>query len=149
MKSKVLGLILIINAICFILYTANLFYRLPKFGELVQIVVSILCIISVVCVRMNEHLKVSYYFLSLIYFLQSFSFLFMSFAWKLIIGPDLSIYVIKEMDLTSKLDFKVFNLEFLFNTFGNTGNWVLGLNFFHLIIFFYLIKELRVIKQNK
>jgi len=149
MKNKVLNLILIINSICFILYTANLFYRLPKFGELIQIVVSILCIISVVCVRMNKHLRVSYYCLSFIYFLQSFSFLLMSFAWKLIIGPDLSLYVIKEMDLTSKLDFKVFNLEFLFNTFGNTGNWVLGLNFFHLIIFFYLIKELRVIKQNK
>ena len=73
----------------------------------------------------------------------------MSFTWKLIIGPDLSLYVIKEMDLTSKLDFKVFNLEFLFNTFGNSENWVVGLNFFHLIIFLYLIKDLRVIKQNK
>ena len=148
MKKMMLNLILIINAICLIIYTANLFYRLPKFGELAQIIFSILSIISVVCIIKNKHLKISYYYLSSTYLLQSFSILFLSFTWKLLIGPDLTLYLFKEMDLTSKLDFKVFNLHFLVNTINNGENWSIGINFLHLIIFYYLIKYVKVLQHN-
>jgi len=148
MRRIILNFILIINSICSILYTANLFFRLPKFEELVQLIVSILSIISVVYIMKKKNLKMSYYYLSFIYFFQSFTLVFMNFAWKLLIGPDLSLYVFRESDLYSKLDFKIFNLQFHFSTLDNGENWIVGINFVHLIIFFYLIKNLRVIDHN-
>jgi hypothetical protein len=79
--------------------------------------------------------------LCVIYFLQSFSILTSNLTWKLISGTDLTFYLLKNGDLTSKLDFKVFNIYAFVSTISNGENWGIGLNIIHILVFWILYKN--------
>ena len=82
----------------------------------------------------------SYTALCVIYFLQSFSILLSNLTFKFVLGTDLLFYLIRNGDLTTKLDFKVFNLYDFINTTPNGENWGIGLNTIHFLIFCALCK---------
>jgi hypothetical protein len=149
MKKTILTYILIVNSICLILCLANLFLRKPEFDDIALILISLLSIVCYVFIQSNRNVKTSYIVLSVIYFLQSFSILVSNLTWKLIIGTDLSFYLIRNGDLTTKLDFKVFNLYAFIRTTSNGENWVIGLNLIHILVFYILCKSIGSLMESK
>ena len=133
--------ITIVNTICLTLYVAKLFSEKPRFDDIIIIILSFLSIACILSIINKKFLKLSYLYLCLVYLLQSFTIFFFNLAWKLIIGPDLSFYLMRDGDLTSKLDLKLFNLQFFYNTILNNNSWLIGINFIHLIIFYNLYKS--------
>ena len=143
MKKITLAYVFIVNSICFILYLGNLFLKEPELNDIALILISLLSVICYLCIQSNRIVKASYILLCVIYFLQSFSILISNLTWKFIIGTDLSFYLIRYGDLTTKLDFKVFNLYFSLNTISNGENWGIGLNIIHIIVFYLLCKIIK------
>ncbi len=141
MKKIAFTYVLIVNSICFLLCLVNLFLKEPKFDDITLILISLLSLICYVFIQSNRSVKASYIVLCVIYFMQSFSFLISNLTWKLIIGTDLSFYLIRNGDLTTKLDFKVFNVYAFVNTTSNGENWGIGLNIIHFLVFCILCKS--------
>ena len=146
MKKLIQGYIAIVNLIYLIIYIANLFFNKPTFIESIIFIISLLSIICISFIQFNKAVKPSYILLSVIYFLQCFTVLFSNVTWKLLIGTEFSFYIIRNGDLTTKLDFKVFNIHLMFNTMSNGESWVIGLNFVHILIFYVLCKL--ILKDN-
>ncbi|RKS02897.1 hypothetical protein C8C84_2628 [Flavobacterium sp. 102] len=140
MKKIALTYVLIVNSICLIICLVNQFLNGPKFSDISLTLISLLSLICYFCIQSNRIVKTSYFVLCVIYFLQSFSILIGNLIWKLIIGTDLSFYLIRQGDLTTKLDFKVFNIFAFVNTTSNGENWGIGLNFIHILVFCSLCK---------
>lgn len=149
MKKIISAYISITNLIFLIIYIVCLFLERPTFNYTVIFIVSLLSVICISCIFQNKFVKPSYILLSIIYFLQSFSLVISNIAWKLLIGTELSFYIFRNGDLTTKLDLKIFNIQFLLNTMSNGGNWAIGLNFVHIVIFFGLFKQLRNLANDQ
>jgi len=149
MKKLIQAYITIANSIFLVIYIVCLFLERPTFHNTVIFIVSLLSVICISCILQNKLVMSSYILLSIIYFLQSFTFVISNIAWKLLIGTELSFYIIRNGDLTTKLDLKIFNIQFLFNTMSNGENWAIGLNFVHILIFLGLFQQLLKLAKNQ
>lgn len=149
MKKIAFTYIFIVNLICLILCVVNLSFKKIGFDDISLIILSLLSIVCYICIRSNKIVRKSNILLCFIYFLQSFSFLVSNITWKFLIGTDLSFYLIRDGDLTTKLDLKLFNIYFYLSTTSNGENWGIGLNLIHIMIFYILCKSLKdVIKKS-
>lgn len=99
--------------------------------------VNLFCFYLVFQVR---KLKTTYLVLSVTSLLQSFSFILFGLTYKLILGPDLSLYLVNSSDSLVGFSFKVFNVYSYFNYIGQDDTMGLGIHFLHLFlgIYFYL-----------
>jgi hypothetical protein len=141
MKKIAFTYILIVNSISFLLCLVNLFLKEPQFDDIALTSISLLSLICYAFIQLNRSVKAAYIVLCVIYFLQSFSILTSNLTWKLISGTDLTFYLLKNGDLTSKLDFKVFNIYAFVSTISNGENWGIGLNIIHILVFWILCKN--------
>jgi hypothetical protein len=141
MKKIAFTYILIVNSISFLLCLVNLFLKEPQFDDIALTSISLLSLICYALIQLNRSVKAAYIVLCVIYFLQSFSILTSNLTWKLISGTDLTFYLLKNGDLTSKLDFKVFNIYAFVSTISNGENWGIGLNIIHILVFWILCKN--------
>ncbi len=144
--------ILIYNAftyiISFILSVVGIFTSSFKLEALVLAVLSVLFLIPLYFIFENKNLKKSLTFLARINLIQAFSIVVFGLTYKLIIGPDLSLYLINSGDKLVRFSLKIFNIFSYFNYVKNDGTLALGINFIHLLMFVYFHFEVKKIKGN-
>lgn len=148
MKKITLLYIAIVNLISVIIYSIDLFLNQFHLEDILMLIFSLLNLIFLYNIYESKYLKISFSYLSFAYLLQSFSILTSGFTWKLITGTDITLYIFKEVNILTKIDFKVFNLYSICNSLNGT-NWGIGINFIHLFIFFNLLGSLRKIITTK
>ncbi len=136
--------IVVVNVICLTICLANLFIEKVDFEQAILIVTSLLNLILYLFIITKRNIRISYIILCIIYFIQSFSILTSSLTLKFIYGTDLTFYIINANDLTSKLDFKIFNLYAYLSTSSNGESWGLGINIIHFFVFYILLKQLKI-----
>jgi hypothetical protein len=134
MNKFTLSYIIFVNAAVITLAIANMISGNIFFKDIFFIINSIL---SIYCV-FNVGNKYAYHYLCITNFIQAFSFILFGFAFKFLLGPDLSFYFYREGDLLTKLEFNIFNGTFIHSKDLNIDNWSIGINFIHLYIAFYL-----------
>lgn len=149
MRKFALIYIVVVNVICLIICLANLFIEKVDFEQTILIGTSLLSLILYLFILTKRNIKISYILLCVIYFIQSFSILTSSLTLKIIYGTDLTFYIINANDLTSKLDFKIFNLYAYFSTSSNGENWGIGLNIIHFFVFYILFKQLKIVNHKE
>lgn len=106
--------------------------------------------VSIYCVS-NINQKYTYHYLCITNLIQAFSFIFFGFAFKFLLGPDLSFYLYKEVDFLTKFEFIFFNGASISSKDLNSNNWSIGINFIHLYIFLYsysLISKFKAKRSN-
>lgn len=139
--------ILIYNAftyiISFILSVVGIFTSSFKLETLVLAVLSVLFLIPLYFIFENKNLKKSLTFLARINLIQAFSIVVFGLTYKLIIGPDLSLYLINSGDKLVRFSLKIFNIFSYFNYVKNDGTLALGINFIHLLMFVYFHFEVK------
>lgn len=149
MRKFALIYIVIVNLICLIICLINLFIEKVDFESIILIGTSFLSLILYFFVITKRNIKISFIILSVIYFIQSFSILTSGLTLKFIYGTDLTFYIINANDLTSKLDFKIFNLYAYLSTSSNGENWGIGLNIIHFFVFYILLKQLKIANHQE
>ncbi|MBE8726489.1 hypothetical protein C4F50_16315 [Flavobacterium sp. KB82] len=117
-----------------------------SFETLFLIFFSSLCIASLYFIFEGKNIKKAFIFLSVVHFLQSFSVIILGFTFKLIIGPDISLYLVDSSDNLLRLSTKLFNVFAYFNYVKNDNTVALGINFVHLFLFVFFYFGARKIK---
>lgn len=144
-------LILIYNAfiyiVCFIISVVAIFTSSFKIETLLLIIFSILFLVPIYFVFEKKHLKKSLKCLALINLIQAFSIILFGLTFKLIIGPDLTLYLINSGDKLVQFSLKIFNIFSYFNYVRNDGTLAIGINFIHLLMFVYFYFEAKRIKE--
>ena|SRR6478609_9364973 len=149
MKKSILIFNFAIYFICFAINVAELFISSFSFETLFLIFFSSLCLLSIYFIFEGKNLKKAFVFLSIVNFLQSFSLIFLGLTFKLIVGPDISLYLIDSADNLLRFSAKIFNIFAYFNFVKNDNTLALGVNFIHLIFFISFYFEARKIKRTK
>jgi len=148
MKKSILIFSFAIYFICLIINIAELFISDFNFETIFLIFLSLLCLTSLYFIFEKKYLKKAFVFLSIVYFLQSFSVIFLGLTFKLIIGPDISLYLVDSSDNLLRLSTKLFNVFAYFNYVKNDNTLALGINFIHLFLFLSFYFGARKIKTN-
>ncbi len=144
-------IILIYNAfvyiLCFIISMVEIFISSFKITNLLLVVFSILFLVPIYFVFEKKHIKKSLKSLALINLLQAFSIILYGLTFKLVIGPDLSLYIINSGDNLIKFSLKIFNIFSYFNYVKNDMTLALGINFVHFLMFVYFYFEAKKVKE--
>lgn len=148
MKKSILIFSFAIYFICLIINIAELFMSDFNFETFFLIIISSLCLISLYFIFEGKYIKKAFVFLSVVNFLQSFSVIFFGLTFKLIIGPDISLYLVDSSDNLLRLSTKLFNVFAYFNYVKNDDTLALGINFIHLFLFCSFYFGARKIKTN-
>lgn len=147
MKKTILIYNALIYITCFVLSIVGIFTSSFKLETLLLAILSILFLIPVYFVFENKHLKKSLTFLARINLIQAFSIIVFGLTYKLIIGPDLSLYLINSGDKLIQFSLKIFNIFAYVNYVKNDGTLALGINFIHLLMFVYFYFEAKKIRE--
>ena len=149
MKKTILIFSSFIYFFCIIINLIDLIKKRPLFDNVFQIFFSFFCLIFLYNIFKNKYLKRSLFLLFFMNLFQSFSFIILGCTYKLIIGPDISIYFINSSDNLIQFSAKVFNFFSYFNFIKNDNTIALSINFVHLYLamFFYMESD-RFIKKR-
>ena len=74
--------------------------------------------------------------------MQSVSFVIHGFIYKIIIGPDFSIYFISENDFLTKFSFKILNIVCFLDKIPNGIASALSINVLHFLLFLYFLSKI-------
>ncbi len=134
MNKFTLSYILLVNAAIIALAIAdmisgNIFLKYIFF--IINSIVSIYCVFHITK-------KYAYHYLCATNLIQAFSLMLFGFSFKFLLGPDLSFFLYSEGDLKSTLSFKIFNVFLICSKGSEINDWVIGINFIHLFVFFHL-----------
>jgi len=145
MKKLLLYYSTLIYLVSFLITAFGLFFSNDKFSAFFLFFFSSINLLALFFIFKSNYVQVSYYSLSLLFFLQSFTFLFFGISYKFVIGPNISLYLINyEFDVTS-FTFMFYNLVFHVNKIENIDHSLFGINFIQLILcllfFSFAVKE--------
>lgn len=145
MRNFILVVSALINIVFLII---SLFYLTDiNLKTILLIIFSIANLLCVYNIYSNKSLKISFLFLTINYFLQSFSFILFGIAYKFLIGPNFYLYSFKENgDTFLKSSFHLFETNF-YVTLDSSSDFLIGINIFHFILFIALIKVYKT--ENK
>lgn len=147
MKKAVLIYNALVFVFCFIISLVNIFTSSFKIETILLITFSILFLLPIFFIFEKRHLKKSLNSLAIINLIQAFSIIFFGITYKLVIGPDLTLYFIISGDKIMQFSFKFFNIFSYFNYIKNDNTLALGINFIHLFMFIYFYLEAKQIKE--
>jgi len=122
-----------------------------KFNTLFFFTFSLLNVIAISSVYLNRVVKPSLYFLALTNLIQAFTFVFLGFSYKFLLGPDISFFIIDDGDLSTRFTALPYNIIFYVNSFKVDNNFMFGFNFVHFWLFLFfnkLIIEEKKLKTN-
>jgi hypothetical protein len=122
-----------------------------KFNTLFFFTFSLLNVIAISSVYLNRVVKPSLYFLALTNLIQAFTFVFLGFSYKFLLGPDISFFIIDDGDLSTRFAALPYNMIFYVNSFEVDNNFMFGFNFVHFWLFLFfnkLIIEEKKLKTN-
>ncbi|MBN8643484.1 MAG: hypothetical protein J0L86_16855 [Flavobacteriales bacterium] len=80
--------------------------------------------------------------------MQSFTIVALGCTFKLLIGPDASMYFMSSSDKIVEFSIKFFNIYFFADYSPGERMFLLGINFIHLILFVYFYYEARKITSS-
>ncbi|WP_026709614.1 hypothetical protein [Flavobacterium filum] len=147
MKKAVLIYNALVFVFCFIISLVDIFTSSFKIETILLITFSILFLLPIFFIFEKRHLKKSLNSLAIINLIQAFSIIFFGITYKLVIGPDLTLYFISSGDKIMQFSFKFFNIFSYFNYIKNDNTLALGINFTHLFMFIYFYLEAKQIKE--
>jgi hypothetical protein len=141
MKKTILIYNALIYIICFVLSTIGIFTSSFNLETLFLAFLSVLFLLPIYFVLENKHQKIALIFIANINLIQAFSIVVFGITYKLIIGPDLTLYLINSGDKLIQFSLKFFNIYSYFNFVKNDDTLALGINFIHLLFFLYFYYE--------
>ena len=149
MKKSILIYNAFIFITCFIVGTAQVFISGITFQLVFLIFFGFLGLIPIYYIFENKYVKKSFVILFMINLLQSLSFIFSGITFKVIIGPDLTLYLIDASDNFIEFSFKFFNIFTDVSSVKTNKVLALGINFIHLFCSFYFYIQLSSKYGNK
>jgi hypothetical protein len=147
MKKTILIYNALIYIICFVLSTIGIFTSSFNLETLFLAFLSVLFLIPFYFVLENKHQKKALIFIANINLIQAFSVVVFGLTYKLIIGPDFTLYLINSGDKLIQFSLKIFNIFSYFNYVKNDDTLALGINFIHLLLFLYFYYESKKIRE--
>lgn len=144
MNKITFSYIIFVNIAVLALAIANMISGNIFLKDIFFIINSLVSIYSV----FNINQKYAYHYLCITNLAQAFSFLFFGFAFKFLLGPDLSFYFYKGGDLLTKFEFIFFNGASISSKDLNSNNWSIGINFIHLYIVLYSYSQISKYKAD-
>lgn len=152
MKKYIIIYYIIVNLICLIPNIISVFIQFDfKFNTLFFFTFSLLNVIAISSIYLNRVVKPSLYFLALTNLIQAFTFVFLGFSYKFLLGPDISFFVFDDGDLSARFAALPYNMIFYVNSFEVDNNFMFGFNFLHFWLFLFfnkLIIEEKKLKTN-
>lgn len=148
MKKSILIYSAIIYIVCFIINVVDIFTSSFNFETLFLMFFSILCLLPIYFIFEEKYLKKAFVFLWIVNLIQSFSVILLGLTYKLIIGPDLSLYLINSGDKLVQFSVKIFNIFSYFNYIKGDNTFAIGINFSHLLLFIYFYFEAKKYKKT-
>ena len=152
MKKYIIIYYIIVNLICLIPSIISVFLEFDfKFNTLFFFTFSLLNVIAISSIYLNRVVKPSLYFLALTNLIQAFTFVFLGFSYKFLLGPDISFFVFDDGDLSARFAALPYNMIFYVNSFEVDNNFMFGFNFVHFWLFLFfnkLIIEEKKLKTN-
>ena len=150
MKKYIIIYYIIVNLICLIPSIISVFLEFDfKFNTLFFFFFSLLNVITISFVYLNRMTISSLYFLALTNLIQSFTFVFLGFSYKFLLGPDISFFIIDEGDLTARFTAIFYNIIFHTDSFNIDDNFMFGFNFIHFWLFLFFNKLIIEERKNK
>ena len=148
MKKYIIIYYIIVNLICLIPSIISVFLEFDfKFNTLFFFTFSLLNFIAISFVYLNRIPKPSLYFLSLTNLIQAFTFVFLGFSYKFLLGPDISFFIFDDGDLSARFAALPYNMIFYVNSFEVDNNFMFGFNFVHFWLFLFFNKL--IIEEKK
>lgn len=120
-----------------LLIVVNGFIYKFRHNDLIILLFSLTALISCVSLLKKQKQILSTLIMCLINFIQSFTFIIYSFCFKLLIGPDLSVFIIKQNDIKYEFYFKIFNLLAFLKIITDKSLTLVGVNILHFLMFIY------------
>ena len=150
MKKYIIIYYIIVNLICLIPSIIGVFLEFDfKFNTLFFFTFSLLNVIAISFVYLNRMTISSLYFLALTNLIQSFTFVFLGFSYKFLLGPDISFFIIDEGDLSARFTAIPYNIIFDIDSFNIDDNFMFGFNFIHFWLFLFFNKLIIEERNNK
>ena len=150
MKKYIIIYYIIVNLICFIPSIISVFLEFDfKFNTLFFFTFSLLNVIAISFVYLNRIIIPSLYFLALTNLIQSFTFVFLGFSYKFLLGPDISFFIIDDGDLSVRFAALPYNIILYLNSFEVDDNFMFGFNFIHFWLFLFFNKLIIEERKNK
>ena len=150
MKKYIIIYYIIVNLICLIPSIISVFLEFDfKFNTLFFFSFSLSNAIAISFVYLNRVTIPSLYFLALTNLIQSFTFVFLGFSYKFLLGPDISFFIIDEGDLSARFTAIPYNIIFDIDSFNIDDNFMFGFNFIHFWLFIFFNKLIIKQRNNK
>lgn len=150
MKKYIIIYYIIVNLICLIPSIISVFLEFDfKFNTLFFFFFSLLNVITISFVYLNRMTISSLYFLALTNLIQSFTFVFLGFSYKFLLGPDISFFIIDDGDLSARFTAIPYNIIFDIDSFNIDDNFMFGFNFIHFWLFLFFNKLVIEERKNK
>lgn len=150
MKKYIIIYYIIVNLICLIPSIISVFLEFDfKFNTLFFFSFSLSNAIAISFVYLNRVTIPSLYFLALTNLIQSFTFVFLGFSYKFLLGPDISFFIIDEGDLSARFTAIPYNIIFDIDSFNIDDNFMFGFNFIHFWLFLFFNKLIIEERNNK
>lgn len=150
MKKYIIIYYIIVNLICLIPSIISVFLEFDfKFNTLFFFTFSLLNVIAISSVYLNRMTISSLYFLALTNLIQSFTFVFLGFSYKFLLGPDISFFIIDDGDLSARFTAIPYNIIFDIDSFNIDDNFMFGFNFIHFWLFIFFNKLIIKERNNR
>lgn len=147
MKKTLLIYNSFIFIVCFIISIVEIFTSSFKIETLMLVIFSFLFLLPIYFIFEKKHLKKALKALAIINLIQAFSIIIFGLTYKLILGPDVTLYLINSGDKLVQFSLKLFNIFSYFNYVKNDNTLALGINFTHLLMFVYFYFEAKKAKE--
>jgi hypothetical protein len=150
MKKYIIIYYIIVNLIYLIPSIISVFLEFDfKFNTLFFFTFSLLNVIAILFVYLNQLTIPSLCFLALTNLIQSFTFVFLGFSYKFLLGPDISFFIIDDGDLSARFTAIPYNIIFDIDSFNIDDNFMFGFNFIHFWLFLFFNKLIIEERKNK
>jgi hypothetical protein len=126
----------IVYLICFFPSLISLIQLDFKFNTIFFFIYSFFGLLAIYFILKDRFVKYLFNYLSITNFIQMFSFVVVGLSYKFVLGPSLFLYIADTGDLVAKFSFKFYNIILHINKVESDGNFMIGLNFFNLFLFF-------------
>ena len=136
--------------ICLIICFISIIEKYFQLDFIFLFVYSCIGLLSLYNIYKKKSVLISLKFIYITNLIQSVTIFYSGFRYFFLVGPSLTFYIYKEIDLFTKLKFSIFNLRLDFNSIDTNIN-ILGINFFQLFIGIYvyiLSKKIKIDKES-
>ncbi len=147
MKKIILIFTAIIYSICLFLSIIAFFTLDLNYKTIFVFILSITTLYAVYNILTNRKVRISLWYLTLLNFLQSFTFYILGISYKFLLGPNVFLYYyIKNSDTFLRFSFKALETN-LYIKYQESNDFLIGINILHFALFLMFNYYLRESKK--